>query len=425
MSQPQDSVDAPTPQSLDHESAPLPSHIPALDGLRGLAILLVTIYRFSPGPSDDSLVGQWLFSIMHTWTCGVDLFFVLSGFLITGILFDTKEKDGYLVNFFGRRSLRIFPLYFAVLAIAFLLFPLLGITVFAPQQPHQAWLWCYGTNIFQSIQGSWCLGPFDHFWSLAVEEHFYLVWPLVIGCLSRTSAMRTCVAIIIASVVGRVGWMLAGGNEVTPSVLTLFRADALAVGAWLALAVRDRRGIANLATAAWTTLVITGLLLIPVLAMDRRLMMIPEALLAWFFGSLLLLAVMDRGESWLGWLWNNRFLQWLSKYGYGMYVYQNLLIPIMAPLVTSKLLCDLLGSALLGRLCYIGIMSTLTFAVAAVSWHCFEERILRLKEFFSSAPDVATAPKEQQHVGAENASLTVESGLSAAADQRSADATAL
>lgn len=356
-------------------------HIPALDGLRGLAILLVTLYRFSTGPTDPSAAGQWLFPVLHLGWCGVDLFFVLSGFLITGILFDSKDKDGYLVNFFGRRALRIFPLYYGVLLVSFLLLPWVGVRVFAPQEPQQAWLWLYGTNIYQAVQGAWCLGPFNHFWSLAVEEHFYLVWPFVIGYFSRTTAMRICVGLVVASVVGRTIWMLVSGNEIAPSVLTLFRADALAVGAWLALATRDRRGVATLVSGAWVTAILTGLALIPLLALHRRFLMIPEALLAWFFGAVLVIAVADRGESRLGWLWNIRFLQVLGKYSYGMYVFQNLLIPLVAPVLTSQLLCDRLESVFWGRLCYLGIMSTLTFALAVASWHLFEQHFLKLKDF--------------------------------------------
>src|SRR5688572_5604871 len=86
--------------------------IPALDGIRGLAILTVTAYRFSIGPDDNQLPGKLLFKALHHGDLGVDLFFVLSGFLITGILFDAKGEDCYFRNFYARRVLRIFPLYY-------------------------------------------------------------------------------------------------------------------------------------------------------------------------------------------------------------------------------------------------------------------------------------------------------------------------
>jgi len=374
--------------------------MPALDGLRGLAILMVTLYRFAHlGPEDTSAIGSWLFPLCNLGNYGVDLFFVISGFLITGILDDSKGKDGYLMNFIGRRSLRIFPLYYGVLAVAFLLFPLIGSTTFAPQQPQQAWLWLYGTNIYQAWQGSWCLGPFDHFWSLAVEEHFYLVWPLVVGLFSRTTTLRICLGIIVCAVGGRVLWMMTGGNEMAPSVITFFRADALAVGALIALAARDRNWREWLVPLASATAIVTGLLLVPLLAMNRRSLMIPETLLAWYFGSLIVIAVSGTWDRWLGWLWNNSAMQWLSRYSYGMYVFQNLLIAVMAPIVTSEILCTSLGSVLGGRLAYTAIMSALTLVVAMASWHFFEQHFLALKDFFitpkqPAAESTAVVPSE-------------------------------
>jgi peptidoglycan/LPS O-acetylase OafA/YrhL len=100
---------------------------------------------------------------------GVDLFFVLSGFLITGILFDAKGKEHYFRNFYMRRALRIFPLYYAALAVTLLVLPRVYPSLAAEFQPAvdaQAWLWLYGANVVQSVKGQWCLGPLNHFWRL-------------------------------------------------------------------------------------------------------------------------------------------------------------------------------------------------------------------------------------------------------------------
>ena len=118
-------------------------HIPALDAIRGLAILVVTLYRFGGGGEGPAN------AIGHSWLIelggrGVDLFFVLSGFLITGILFDAKGKEHYFRNFYMRRALRIFPLYYAALAVTLLMLPRLlpaFATDFQPAVTAQAWLW--------------------------------------------------------------------------------------------------------------------------------------------------------------------------------------------------------------------------------------------------------------------------------------------
>src|SRR6185295_16426951 len=203
------------------EEPNLKGHVPALDAIRGLAILLVTGYRFWSPPAEEA-ANDWLTSLFSLGLRGVDLFFVLSGFLITSILLDAKQKPHYFRNFYMRRTLRIFPLYYAVLAVTFVLLPLAGWSttrLFPEAHANQGWLWFYGANVLQSLRGEWCLGGFNHFWSLAVEEHFYLVWPLVIYCCSRRTAMIACGGIIGAAVVARVGWLVCGGNVVAAETL--------------------------------------------------------------------------------------------------------------------------------------------------------------------------------------------------------------
>ncbi len=154
-------------------------HVPQLDGLRGLAILLVTIYRFGREmPKANS--GSYLAQAIGLGTHGVELFFVLSGFLITGILLDTRGQTHQLRNFFVRRSLRILPLYYLALFLFLWCLPWLAwatdkpamAEAFRPAQEHQYFLWSYMTNVHMALVDAWCFGPLDHFWSLAVEEHF-------------------------------------------------------------------------------------------------------------------------------------------------------------------------------------------------------------------------------------------------------------
>src|SRR5580700_6952106 len=168
---------------ITHDQAPpapkLPAatRLPALDGIRGVAILLVLFYHLFR--YDNSLLGR----LSHHGWLGVELFFVLSGFLITGILYDSRGEVHYFRNFYGRRVLRIFPLYYGFLAVAALLAPLLikaqlqGIHTYIH---YQVWWWLYAANILESIKG-WICAAFDPFWSLAIEEHFYLIWPLLIA----------------------------------------------------------------------------------------------------------------------------------------------------------------------------------------------------------------------------------------------------
>ena len=216
------------------------SHIPALDGIRGLAILSVTIYRFGNESIQQGITTGLMAKMIEAAESGVDLFFVLSGFLITGVLLDAKARPHFFRNFFIRRSLRIFPLYFTSLAIFLFLVPL----AFGIKQPfpegyaNQAYLWTYLTNIKMSVSNSWCFGYLGHFWSLAVEEHFYLAWPLVVFWLSTQHVFRISLLLAILSVLSRLVFALCYDNDVALLTFTAFRCEGLLFGGAIAARLR-------------------------------------------------------------------------------------------------------------------------------------------------------------------------------------------
>jgi len=209
-------TDAVTPAS---PSAGPGRHDPPLDGIRGLAALLVACYHFGrpevAGPGSQAIG----FFTQFGWA-GVDLFFVLSGFLIGGILLDTRDRPRFLRTFFKRRALRIFPLYFVFLA-AYVL-------VIVPQLPgpptdivsRQGWLWTYLAN-FDIARHGWYSGvgsSANALWSLAIEEQFYLVAPFAVLLLARrgVTTLAIACAISIALRDGR-GWPAIRSRSVSPS----------------------------------------------------------------------------------------------------------------------------------------------------------------------------------------------------------------
>src|SRR5213594_314733 len=223
-------------------------HIPALDAVRGVAILLVLIFHFSSyghGLAPSPLFIDRLYYLMSRagWI-GVDLFFVLSGFLITGILYDAKESDHYFRNFYVRRVLRIFPLYYGALIIFLVVLPWLapGNAELQLMKRDAIWYWTYLSNVRTAYNGWPGFGAIGHFWSLAVEEQFYLIWPVIVLALSRRHLQACCLACIIGALVVRVG-LNAKGNETAAFVLTPARIDALAVGAYLAISARGAAGL--------------------------------------------------------------------------------------------------------------------------------------------------------------------------------------
>src|SRR4051812_42732359 len=218
-----------------------PKHIPALDGLRGLAIILVLLFHFTPEGIGATSAEKVLRSVASLGWCGVDLFFVLSGFLITGILYDAKGSPHFFRDFYMRRVLRIFPLYYGVLFLVFIVVPLLHPLTRASDQQfihNQHWLWLYMANIPQALTNAWPLKTgwvnLNHFWSLAIEEHFYLIWPALVFLLQRRTLMRICTACIITALILRcLTYFL--WNDTAAYVLTPCRMDELAMGALVAL----------------------------------------------------------------------------------------------------------------------------------------------------------------------------------------------
>lgn len=394
----------------------LRSHIPALDAIRGIAVLMVLVYHFNLEPADfPSPLARWTMKVFGQGSFGVDLFFVLSGFLITGILFDDKQSSHYFRNFYARRTLRIFPLYHGVLFVAFVLLPIVrpwGITVDAGVAQYQAWLWLYGTNILQSWKGDWLLGDFNHFWSLAIEEHFYLLWPLVIYSCRRRTILWICGVLIVLALACRVGLAMLGGNEVAIYALTPCRVDALAAGAWLAIVARDAGGVRRLVPGARISLLMScGLLawlywlnartagtedrplLLQLRPSDCRLVF-QFTLNAWFFASVLILAITTSPTSLPGRFWNSTCLRFFGKYSYGLYVYQVLLIPFFHSCFDGLNAPLSAGSPFAGRMLFTAEAALGTVAVALMSWHLYEKHFLKLKRFFAYEKDSHVAPPQ-------------------------------
>ena len=179
---------------------------------------------------------------------------MLSGFLITGILYDSRESPHYYRNFYARRSLRIVPLYFAVLFLAF---------VVVPQFHHpklekwghvrgigQLWYWLFLSNWSIALgKTGFRHGMVDLSWTLSIEEQFYLTWPLVVRSFSRRRLLRVCLGLVVVSAAVRLAWCSRGRRRSQVALLTPARMDALALGAWVALASRGGDGFADLVSA--------------------------------------------------------------------------------------------------------------------------------------------------------------------------------
>ena len=242
---------------------------PALDGLRALAVTLVFFQHYPT----ERIVLRW------GWT-GVDLFFVLSGFLITGILYDTRDEPHRYRNFYARRALRIFPLFYAVLLLLVALYPLfhwifhpalLLIPLYLGNYARFLFLHDYLGPLSPTIENpfatdfaGWLLHrphmplalPFSHLWSLCIEEQFYLVWPgIVFAVRSRLRLRNICLAVLAACLVLRLICALTLPQPILNADLlyrvTPFRVDALLLGGLVALLLRGPHRARVERSGAW------------------------------------------------------------------------------------------------------------------------------------------------------------------------------
>lgn len=369
-------------------------HLPALDGLRGVAILLVLMDHFTrlqPSTALERLLSR---GATVGWV-GVDLFFVLSGFLITGILLDAKGGEQSFRNFYLRRACRIFPLYYGYLLLLFLGLPHMG--VLSSEEVRnlldtQGWYWSYLSNVMIALVGSWDPIPMEtlHFWSLAVEEQFYLLWPLVVWTLPERRLKSVCVGAMVGSLLLRLVLHGAGQPGLVLYVLTPTHLDPLAVGAWLAIASREAGGIARF--SRWSRPLVLGSAggvaavmmtaggpVVNSLGMQS----VGYPLLAVLCGGLLLAALTAPGTSKLTRLWRSRLLGFFGRRSYALYVLHPLLLLLAVrwgydvPDFASRF-----GSQLVGQACFAALLTAASAGVAFVSWHLWEEPFLRLKSYF-------------------------------------------
>jgi peptidoglycan/LPS O-acetylase OafA/YrhL len=378
----------------DRASTDTEGRIPALDGVRGIAILLVMGHHYGQQliplhPIDVPVLG----ALSIGWV-GVDLFFVLSGFLITGILYDTRRARNYFQSFYARRILRIFPLSYAALTFFFVLVPLLGSKALGETASRWPWFWLYASNFLIARHG-WVSRYVQHFWSLAIEEQFYLVWPLLVFILPRRRLIGLSLGAIIGAAALRGVFYDGGGwmHATTNFTHTLTRVDALAMGAAIALLLRDPRGARWLKRLAPWVLVFAVPVALQLLARSSeqpawilwgpRGQIVGYSLVALTFAAMIAWSVTGSKGLFLNRFFGNRSLRFFGRYSYAMYI-------IHLPLDTAarawglrvKPIAQRLGAVTPVLIIYSVLAGGLTVGLALVSWNLLEKRFLALKRHF-------------------------------------------
>jgi peptidoglycan/LPS O-acetylase OafA/YrhL len=383
-------------------SGPSGDRMPVLDGIRGIAVLLVMMFHFwivaflgGAGfweRAYDDVAGMgWI---------GVDLFFVLSGFLITGILYDSRELPHYFRVFYGRRTVRIFPLYYAALTIFFLIGPFVLTHVYRPALADmqsgttvKLFAWTYLLNWYEGFKGWGAVAhPLQHFWSLSVEEQFYLIWPFLVLKLARRRLIGVCAGLMAVALTLRAVLYLLH-LPFAAYLWTICRADSLAMGAIVALAARDPgdwqillKWARRLALPALGTILL-GRILNPRCTVGPGdtptfFMNTFELTLAGiFFAAWIAIAVASHRESLGHRLLASPFLRFFGKYSYCLYVSHLPVIVIFAKAgLNSTHLATRLHSELRSVLAVNGVALAVSIMIALASWHLYEKQWLKLKD---------------------------------------------
>ncbi len=337
-----------------------------LDGLRGLAVLCIMWHHWAPESLRFGL----------PWGSAVQCFFVLSGFLITGILLKAKQDEiltmrsrkTVVVHFYCRRMLRLLPLYYIVLTLAVNL----GIN---DLPKHVGWHVFYASNLCYLLTPGWGT-PIGHFWTLAVEEQFYVLWPFFVLYLSDKAFIRSLFAIILAAVVWRfVGKMVFPVEHYF--IFTLGSFDSLAIGGFLAFAIQ--RPTFGAIVARWRSFALT---VSGAFFTADLLGLTPDGIwpLVFLFQSVIFAGLIElaagpgfRGIP--GAVLSSDGLCYIGKISYGLYLFHNFAS------IPTKLLLGWFPFLKLIPANILVLNFVLTMVAASVSWFCFERPILRLKRF--------------------------------------------
>lgn len=373
-------------------------YIKGLDGLRAVAILWVMFGHISSSlnwPADNIILKPLNLLANMGWV-GVQLFFVISGFLITQILIKDRGKPNYLKYFYMRRSLRIFPIYFLTLIFFFIIIPMsVGVPDWLGKSvDNQMWYWLYLQNWIRPFEHQGALAPL---WSLAIEEQFYLVWPLLVLLLSNRWLKVLCLLMIISAPIIRtylfhnmpLYFDIENIGKASAYNFTIARWDAIAIGSLLALLVKEQQTqlLLKLNKPALTVggLVVAGQIVIlsNFAAVEPGIGMLNQTTSAIMFGLLVILVSTSNENSFLIKTLEFKPIKSIGKVSYAMYLFHLPLTVVIfdywRPLFTD--LSALTTMAVV--LSVYAVIVGLTYLLAQVSWHLFEHPILRYKDKFN------------------------------------------
>lgn len=358
--------------------------VPELDGIRGIAVIGITIFH-AVLVCDFALI-PWAGLVRWAHAC-VDLFFVLSGYLITGILLSSLGAAKYFANFYARRTLRIFPAYFFVLGLVFVVLPFFSSALATSVTVDQFWLYALFLQNWDYAFNGWSDWPYiNHFWSLAVEEQFYLCWPLVVMVAGRKRLPAICLGVFFASLlVLAVNTAIANPGKFAYTS-TITRMGAISAGAFVASVDRATWRAWMQHPQAWlcAALALYAIFVVwtPAWIPARHAVamtvatLTPAVLLALIHG--------DSLPRLVGHLLRLRVLGWFGSYSYGLYLLHYPLIGVLAELFSDELAAAMHWSPGLTPILFSLLVFILCLPLTVLMFHGIEAPALRFKHLFAA-----------------------------------------
>ena len=331
---------------------------------------MVMFFHFCSGIVSNNNYLLLIKKISIVGQTGVSLFFVLSGFLITRLLLNSKTHNRYFFNFYIKRILRIFPLYYFFLVLFYFILPLLFKTTFI-ELKYQYFYWIYLQNFAMTF--NWASNGPLHFWSLAVEEHFYFFWPFIIYFFNSKKILLTIFLLIVLSIFTRI---ILIKNNYDVFYFTFSRMDELALGALLSLA--ELKLILQHKNSKFF-LLLFFIILIPTIFIwilnnasgNSTLQVFKFVLLAFSLSSLVGYIISAKESNILKIILCLKPISYTGKISYGLYVYHPLCFLICNKYFdTNIFIVDLIGSFLL------------SYLMATLSYYLLEKRFLHFKNYF-------------------------------------------
>lgn len=355
------------------------SYYPALDGLRGIGCLLVVVYHNFP------FIHQYLF---FGWLA-MDIFFVLSGFLITDILLNTFGQKNYLGHFYARRILRVFPLYFTSLIIFILILPKIpGLPIqLGYFVNNQVFFWTFTQNWLLIFYPSHDQFALNHLWSMAVEEQFYLLWPLFVALVRKPRILFAFLAILLLSFIVLRFWLWIHQIKDLSyyNFYTFTRIDGICIGCMVALLQKintrflgKNMSLIVLGFAAFNFIFYFVNLqyhdTFPYLAL------VGFSTFSMIFG-LLVYDIINRQTKFFSDIFNIGILKFLGRISYGTYIFHWPLYLLIKPTLTSWASVNV--NSFSPQLFASVIATILSYLLGFLSYRYFELRFLRMKKHFA------------------------------------------